>query len=87
MARSRCLKKLFHNKAPDDRHCGNINEVLKLSGHPYGRKKCPNRMAGHGGKLFGRTFGMQSLRKKWLCTKEVPLCGEPVPEVLLSRLP
>jgi len=27
------------------------------------------------------------LRGKWLCTKEVPLCGEPVPEVLLSRLP
>ena len=27
---------------------------------------------------------MQSLRGKWLCTKKVPLCGEPVPEVLLS---
>jgi len=37
--------------------------------------------------LFGRTFGVQSLRKFWLCTEEVPLCGEPVPEVLLSRLP
>jgi hypothetical protein len=27
------------------------------------------------------------LAGKWLCNSEVPLCGEPVPEVLLSRLP
>jgi hypothetical protein len=59
----------------------------KLNKSPCGHKKCPSGEAGHGGKLFGRTFGMQSLRKFWLCTEEVPLCGEPVPEVLLSRLP
>ena len=64
-----------------------IRKNKNLNKSPQGHKKCPCGEAGHGGKLFGRTFGVQSLRGKWLCTKEVPLCGEPVPEVLLSRLP
>jgi hypothetical protein len=67
--------------------CEQSGKTENLNKSPQGHKKCPCGKAGHGGKLFGRTFGVQSLRGKWLCTKKVPLCGEPVPEVLLSRLP